>query len=363
MSTGAQRLLEAAEQAAQQLRRGDQAGRAAANAVGLVRRDLPRLIQQQASGGRGSLVLSVLSRPGEHTPEQIRRATRDVCDQLACAVSRQSSRTQGLALYEIIMAVAFVERSSLGTPAASRVRGLAATADVTAVIARLRQLNNDPVTEPERESGPAGLPAALQPGAGSAAAQPAASLLAADAKRATGASATSMHSRPRWDADQAVTVLYDRHYRGLTRLAVLLTSDVTIAEETVQDAFVTMHGAWRQLQDSDKALSYLTETVVSRSRSHRPARPNPGRQPDLSEGREASTQPEPHLVAALRALPPPQREALVLRYYADFPETQIASVMGISTRAVNNHITRGIFSLQACGVQLLRHGAELGRDA
>jgi DNA-directed RNA polymerase specialized sigma24 family protein len=138
------------------------------------------------------------------------------------------------------------------------------------------------------------------------------------------------------------------HYRALIRLAALLVSDVTIAEEVVQDAFVAMHSAWRQLRDSDAALSYLKRTVVSRSRSHRrPVRPDAG---------QVVTYPEPDPLAALRALPPRQREALVLRYYADFPETQVAAVMGISTRAVNNHIARGMVSLQ-----VRRPGADRGR--
>jgi DNA-directed RNA polymerase specialized sigma24 family protein len=145
-----------------------------------------------------------------------------------------------------------------------------------------------------------------------------------------------------------VTVLYDTHYRDLIRLAALLVNDVTAAEEVVQDAFVIMHSAWRQLRDSDEALSYLRRTVVSRSRFHRPAHPEPpGRQPALPGGGQVITYPEPDPLAALRTLPSRQREALVLRYYADFPETQVASVMGISTRAVNNHIARGMFSLQA----------------
>jgi len=144
-----------------------------------------------------------------------------------------------------------------------------------------------------------------------------------------------------------VTVLYDTHYRALFRLAALLVSDAAIAEEVVQDAFVTMHRAWRLLRDSDEALSYLKRTVVSHSRSRRHAHNDlPGRQP-VRQAAEQATGPEPGPLAALRALPARQREALVLRYYADFPETQIASVMGISTRAVSGHIARGMCALQA----------------
>ena len=94
---------------------------------------------------------------------------------------------------------------------------------------------------------------------------------------------------PGRDADAAIGVLYDSHYRPLTRLAALLAADEAIAEEIVQEAFVAMHGAWRQLRDSDRALHYLQETVVRRSRS-----------------RQASASPGPGLVAALRSLPAPK---------------------------------------------------------
>ena len=135
---------------------------------------------------------------------------------------------------------------------------------------------------------------------------------------------------PARDADAAVAVLYDSHYLPLTRLAALLAADEAIAEEIVRDAFVAMHGAWRHLRDSDRALRYLQGTVVRRSRS-----------------RQAPAPPGPGLVAALRSLPPPQREALVLRYYADMPQARIASVMGISSQAVSSHIARGMSALQA----------------
>ena len=174
---------------------------------------------------------------------------------------------------------------------------------------------------------------------------------------------------PGRDADQAVVFLYHTHYRPLTRLAALLASDEATAEEIVRDAFVAMHGAWRHLRDSDdQALSYLQEAVVRRSRSRRggkPASPNGppnGSRPDPPNGSrpdppdhtgqtthesEPAARPAPSLVAALRSLPAPQREALVLRYYADWPETRIALVMGISARAVNGHLAYGMSCLQA----------------
>ena len=52
------------------------------------------------------------------------------------------------------------------------------------------------------------------------------------------------------------------------------------------------------------------------------------------------------MVSALRALPERQREALVLRYYGDLSEAQIASVMGISRGAVKSHTARAMAALR-----------------
>ena len=70
-----------------------------------------------------------------------------------------------------------------------------------------------------------------------------------------------------WDAERAVTALYGTHYRALVRLASLLLRDVSTAEEVVQDSFVAMHDSWRRIRDTEKALSYLRQSVVNRSRS------------------------------------------------------------------------------------------------
>jgi RNA polymerase sigma-70 factor (sigma-E family) len=156
-----------------------------------------------------------------------------------------------------------------------------------------------------------------------------------------------------WDATQAVTAIYTTHYRSLVRLAVLLVRDVATAEEVVQDSFIAMHGAWRRMRDSDKALSYLRQSVVNRSRSvlrHRVVvdRNAPKPAPDMPSAEQGalSLLERSAVIAALRTLPPRQREALVLKYYADLSEAQIATTMGISQGAVKSHTARGMASLR-----------------
>jgi RNA polymerase sigma-70 factor (sigma-E family) len=157
-----------------------------------------------------------------------------------------------------------------------------------------------------------------------------------------------------WDADRAVTALYSTHYRSLVRLAALLVRDVATAEEVVQDSFVAMHGGWRRLRDSDKALSYLRQSVVNRSRSvlrHRVVvdRNAPKPAPDMPSAEHGAFAllERSAVVSALRTLPPRQREALVLRYYGDMSEAQIASIMGISRGAVKSHTARAMSALRS----------------
>jgi len=156
-----------------------------------------------------------------------------------------------------------------------------------------------------------------------------------------------------WDAEQAVTVMYSTHYRSLVRLAALLVRDVATAEEVVQDSFLAMHGAWRRLRDNDKALSYLRQSVVNRSRSvlrHRVVvdknAPKPAPDMPSAEQGAISLLERSAVIAALRTLPPRQREALVLKFYADLSEAQIAASMGISRGAVKSHTARGVAALR-----------------
>ena len=156
-----------------------------------------------------------------------------------------------------------------------------------------------------------------------------------------------------WDASDVVTEIYHGHYNQLVRLAVLLVHDVQTAEEVVQDAFEAMHLAWRRLRDSEKALQYLRQTVVNRSRSvlrHRKVvdmhAPKPAPDEPSAEHAALALLERSAVAAALRSLPERQREAIALRYYADFSEADIAKAMGISKGAVKSHTARAMSSLK-----------------
>jgi len=155
------------------------------------------------------------------------------------------------------------------------------------------------------------------------------------------------------DADQAITAIYGTQYWSLVRLAVVLVGDVATAEEVVQDCFIAMCGAWSRLRDRDKALAYLRRSVMNRSRSvlrHRVVadRNAPEPAPDMPSAEQAAIRQleRSAVISAMRTLPTRQREALVLRFYLDLSERQVASAMGISPGAVKCHTARAKAALR-----------------
>lgn len=154
--------------------------------------------------------------------------------------------------------------------------------------------------------------------------------------------------------DAAITVLYGAHYRPLVRLATLLVHDIATAEEVVQDSFVALHSGLHRLRDSEKALAYLRTAVVNRSRSvlrHRVVvdRNAPKAAPDMPSAEHGALAliERSAVVAALRDLPVRQREVVVLRFYADLSESQIALIMGITRGAVKSHTSRAMAALRS----------------
>jgi len=155
------------------------------------------------------------------------------------------------------------------------------------------------------------------------------------------------------DAVLATAALYARHYAAMVRLAALLMRDASMAEEIVQDAFIAMHASWRRLHDIDKAAAYLRQSVVNKSHSvlrhravtERNAPPPPTDMPSAEQGAIEQLE-RSAVVAALQELPRRQREALVLKYYVQLQEAQIASAMGISRGAVKSHISRAMAALR-----------------
>lgn len=184
-----------------------------------------------------------------------------------------------------------------------------------------------------------------------------------DGRRETGP--TPARSFPRadlpLDADLAIAELYAAHWSRLVRLAWLLVHDQGLAEDVVQDAFVGTHRRWASIRDSGRVVGYLHAAVVNGCRSvqrhqvvvdrqlaREAARAEaPGRRAEGSaEERALAGVDRDRIVQALRQLPQRQREVIVLRYYADLSEAQIAHVLEIAPGSVKAHAHRALAALR-----------------
>jgi RNA polymerase sigma-70 factor (sigma-E family) len=130
--------------------------------------------------------------------------------------------------------------------------------------------------------------------------------------------------------------------RGLVRLARLLTGSDAASEDLVQDAFLRLHTTTSR-PDNDGA--FLRTILVNLCRDHLRRRvleqravvatPLPMSDPDIDE-----------TWTALGRLPFSQRSVLVLRYYADLPEAEIAQVLGCRLGTVKSRTHRGLAALR-----------------
>ncbi|MGH9157175.1 MAG: SigE family RNA polymerase sigma factor [Acidimicrobiales bacterium] len=135
--------------------------------------------------------------------------------------------------------------------------------------------------------------------------------------------------------------LYRERYRSMVRLAYLLTGDRTAAEELVQDAFVAVHRSWPRVTSP---AAYLRTSVVNACRSW-------GRRRTLETVRRPQPAEPAVLVAdelwdALRRLPERQRAAIVLRFYQDLPDADIAAALGCRPGTVRTAVHRGLAALR-----------------
>ena len=123
----------------------------------------------------------------------------------------------------------------------------------------------------------------------------------------------------------------------------------------MQDAFLGLHRKHGRLRDPSLALTYLNRSVVNgaRDRLRRKQRfvglaPRLRAVPDALDSAEQaamSHEQSEQLWLAIGGLSRRQREVLVLRYYLDQSEAEIAEVLGVSKGSVKVHASRGLTAL------------------
>lgn len=157
---------------------------------------------------------------------------------------------------------------------------------------------------------------------------------------------------------------FDEFFRAtwprLFRVAYAVAGDAASAEDALQSAYVKAYAAWSRVSRADHPEAYVRRIVVNEVIGTR--RRGWGRRERPHESIEppgASTSPEAGVVehdavwTAVRALPPRQRAVIVLRYYEDLSEVQIAEALGCSRGTVKSQASAALAALRRSSAGLM----------
>jgi RNA polymerase sigma-70 factor (sigma-E family) len=160
---------------------------------------------------------------------------------------------------------------------------------------------------------------------------------------------------PAWGSfDDALVELYRTHAKALVEMLWVFVGDRAEAEDLCQEAFIRLHRAWRRIDHTANVGAYLRATAFNLARSGFRRRqvsrrvrlvPDTDAAPGADEGVELRAD-QRDLLAALRRLPARQRECVVLRYWQDQTDAEIAATLGISPNSVKTHLRRAMVTLE-----------------
>jgi RNA polymerase sigma-70 factor (sigma-E family) len=152
-------------------------------------------------------------------------------------------------------------------------------------------------------------------------------------------------------ADEDFAALFDESFETMKRLAWLLGADDP--ENIAQESFVRLHARWHTLAGPDKALPYLRRTVINLSRSRlrhlRVVRRAPREQvldEASAEAHVLARAEHRSLRAALETLTERQRRVLVLRYWLDLDQAEIAETLGVAVGTVKATTSQALAKLR-----------------
>lgn len=145
--------------------------------------------------------------------------------------------------------------------------------------------------------------------------------------------------------------LFAEHYAQLVRMASFYTDDTESAEEVVQEAFVKLLKGNYDIELGHEA-PYLRSMVLNGARStlrkrrvRREYKPDPAPNAPAAEIAGVASATSTEMLEALRQLPEKQASVLVLRYYLDLSEAEIAETLDIARGSVKSHAHRGLAKL------------------
>ena len=149
------------------------------------------------------------------------------------------------------------------------------------------------------------------------------------------------------DRDGAFTRFVEARGGALLRTAVFLTAgDRASAEDLVQSTLVRTYVAWHRVHDENARDAYVRRIMVRESYRLVPAaRPDRVEVPQVDGLRSVDDRMD--LFPLLAGLPRQQRAVIVLRYYEDLSERDIADALGCSPGSVKRHASRALSTLRA----------------
>lgn len=158
----------------------------------------------------------------------------------------------------------------------------------------------------------------------------------------------------RFQVDALVESLFVREAAQLVRLARFFVDDADAAEDLVQEAFIKLARSVHRIDDPDRTPAYLRSIVLNLARDHNRRGLVSLRhrsrlwEPDAVGPDEtwAIRDDQRRVIEALRELPPGQRNCLVLRYYLELSNAEIAGTLGVSINTVKTQIRRGMAALE-----------------
>ena len=156
------------------------------------------------------------------------------------------------------------------------------------------------------------------------------------------------------DIHTRVAETFRLEYARVVASVARILRDLDAAEEVVQDAFAKYHLARHRVREPERQVAYLRSIVCNLARGRlrrwgleRRRQPLPEREAlPTSDAAEARHRRDA-VAAALAGLPRRQRECVVLRYWLDLPEREIAATLGIAAGSVKSHLHRGLAALES----------------
>ena len=150
------------------------------------------------------------------------------------------------------------------------------------------------------------------------------------------------------DGDAAFRQFVLDQRRSLLRTAYLLTGDHGHAEDLVQLALLKTHRHWGRVNGRGDPTGYVRRVLVTTHTSWRRRLSSTEQVMETMPDRPAdpAAERDDEMVRALRTLPPRMRAVVVLRFYEDLPEAQIAELLGCATGTVASSLHRGLAILR-----------------